>query len=362
MKSSIINRLLVTLALACSLCHTVAATTTKRAKLIFAADLIRHGNRSPVHPLLGSGKIHWSSPAGYLLPSGKQQHLALGRQQGLFYLKEGLIPINCQNCIQVRSSDFERTRMSAQTFLLGFFSARPDSLPTPPIHSVPKADDRLLLQTDQPAFQQQIAKRMGSELTDPWLIANQERFSAIAGYPIKNRLDFIAFADAITVRQAADKPMPSQLNPAEIRRIRANFDRLYTKRLADKQLAQQAAQGILDAIFKQFIDYQAGKSPVRYLLLSGHDDNLLAVLNTVAKIQHQQPPLASVVSFQFYQLESNFQLRILYNHRMVRQLSLHASDRESRILSDLAGKKQHDKPHTLNDRQLASNKSSSVTT
>lgn len=329
-----------------------AGPTPTHPKLLFAVDLIRHGNRAPVHPLTGTGKIDWPASPGGLLPSGMKQQYELGKQQRQFYLKEGLIPSHCytpKRCldrIYVRSSNFDRTLMSANSFLFGFFPLGigpqqnghhylpPGYLPVP-IHTQPKSEDALLLTTDKPFFQKQVAKRMGRALKNPWLIKHRKLFSRIAGRPIRDRLDFLSFADALVARKFAHLPMPRELTATDIHKILFHFNRLYTLRLADKKLSAIASRHILQTIVDHFIDHQQGKSPVQYLLLSGHDDNLLAVLNTITDIQHQQPALASVLSFEFYQVHKRIRLDIEYNHHLIRQLWLNHPLKRSSVLADL---------------------------
>src|SRR3990167_8709658 len=81
-------------------------------KLVFAIDLIRHGDRTPVTPLKNVN-YEWKEGPGQLTAEGMRQEFELGQSLRRYYVEQThLLPANYKyGTMYVRSTDVERTLM-----------------------------------------------------------------------------------------------------------------------------------------------------------------------------------------------------------------------------------------------------------
>ena len=127
----------------------------------FVALVHRHGDRSPVRflPTDATNNAHWVDGPGQLTPIGIHQLHTLGASLRQRYLIDrGVVPETySRRFVHVRSTDVDRTLMSAESLLEGLFppGTGPDThdgspalttadLQPVPIHTVPNDNDPLL--------------------------------------------------------------------------------------------------------------------------------------------------------------------------------------------------------------------------
>jgi hypothetical protein len=87
-------------------------------RLRFVIEFSRHGARSPIHKTYDAAQ--WNT-SGQLTAIGMRQHFLIGRELAYRYLGPGKL-LNRQELdrqIVVRSTDYDRTIMSAQSQLYG---------------------------------------------------------------------------------------------------------------------------------------------------------------------------------------------------------------------------------------------------
>src|SRR5579872_6383729 len=139
----------------------LAMTTNAYAegKLIFAIDIIRHGDRTPVANI-PTVKYNWPEGFGQLTPTGMHQEYELGKKQRAMYVNQyHLLPAQYKaGTVYVRASDFDRTLMSGQSFLMGLYplhtgpqlpnktqSALPEAYQPIPLHTIPQDQETMLI-------------------------------------------------------------------------------------------------------------------------------------------------------------------------------------------------------------------------
>ncbi|MBU0744818.1 MAG: histidine phosphatase family protein [Gammaproteobacteria bacterium] len=90
--------------------------------LIFALDIVRHGDRTPLFSIPKSN-YKWIEGHGKLTAIGMQQMFQLGTHIRKKYVDDyQLLPKHYQNgTIFVSSTDYDRTLISAQSILLGLY-------------------------------------------------------------------------------------------------------------------------------------------------------------------------------------------------------------------------------------------------
>lgn len=130
----------------------VVSTAFADEKLVFALELIRHGDRTPLEEIPNSPH-DWKEGFGELTQRGWYQELELGRAARKKYVMQyHLLPANYNpRLVYVRSTDTKRTIASANSFLLGLYPSkmRRGSIP---VHAVSKSQDNLLVVTPGKIF------------------------------------------------------------------------------------------------------------------------------------------------------------------------------------------------------------------
>lgn len=92
------------------------------SQLLLAIDLIRHGDRTPLHEIPTSPHT-WKLGLGTLTAAGAAQEFKLGRHlRGLYIDRYHLLSDQCRSAsIHVRTTDRNRTIMSAAALLRGLY-------------------------------------------------------------------------------------------------------------------------------------------------------------------------------------------------------------------------------------------------
>ncbi|XP_030621788.1 lysosomal acid phosphatase [Chanos chanos] len=138
--------------LTCLLLFVVSDTTFGKRELKLVTVLYRHGDRSPVkaYPKDPYQENAWPQGFGQLSQEGMRQHFELGKMLRERY-KGFLSETYNRSEISVRSTDYDRTLMSAESNLAGLYPPHGSQVFDPslkwqpiPVHTVPQEDERLL--------------------------------------------------------------------------------------------------------------------------------------------------------------------------------------------------------------------------
>ncbi len=303
-------------------------------QLIFAIDVIRHGDRAPT-VALPKAAYPWPSGLGELTAEGMRQAYLLGEKFRREYIVRSHLLSEKYDSKQmyVRASDFNRTLMTANSVLFGLYPlgtgphlksglALPAGYQPIPIHTLPVAKDNILVpQHHEKAYQavleKQVLKTAAWQKMTARYAPDFGRWQAATGLPIQSLMQVGALADNLWVRHIHNIPMPNGLSPQDLAKIRqvGNWGMAYVYQ--SEAMARQVAQRLLSEMAQQVRHAAAHQGALRYVLYAAHDSTLLAVMSALGAPLSKQPPYASDLQITLWQSHSAYRIKMKFNNQPI---------------------------------------------
>jgi len=320
--------------LAASLVLAVSAGAQDR--LIFAVDIIRHGDRTPLSDIPAAPQS-WPQGRWQLTPAGMEQEYRLGARMREEYVdRQHLLPASyAPGTIYVRSTDVDRTLMSAQSFLMGLYPpgtgpAVPDSgrpaLPGAaqpiPIHTAAADADRLLNPEAGGGFGALLARYVvpGPQWQEK-SAAVRARFPAwslATGLQLTALQQLVTLSDTILIDRRYHVPLPAGLSESDIADIVAAGRWAFTAEFKPAEVGQATGRELLRAIAAYLQEACQGRTPLRYVLFSAHDSTLLSEMSALEAPLDAVPPYASHLNFALFDAgRGQCRAELAYNDRPV---------------------------------------------
>ncbi|HHF7343872.1 TPA: histidine phosphatase family protein [Legionella feeleii] len=290
-------------------------------KLIFALELIRHGDRTPLEEIPNSPH-DWKRGFGELTQRGWYQELESGRAARKKYVKQyHLLPANYNpRLVYVRSTDTKRTIASANAFLLGLYPSkmRRGSIP---VHAISKSQDNLLIVTpgknifsliklyfiSRKAWQEQTSYRQ----------EKLRRWRSITGLSLKNYQQIVPLADNLYIRRIHHVPMPKGISNDDANEIIQLGKWAVVNYFKLRQVSYPMGHSFLNETNNYFVNAVEKRSSLKYVLLSAHDSSIMSVMATLGAPLESIPPYASHVDFALFKNNKNYYIRVSYNDKLV---------------------------------------------
>ncbi|WED43956.1 histidine phosphatase family protein [Legionella cardiaca] len=311
-------------------------TMAANERLVFALDLIRHGDRTPFTTLPNAPHL-WSEGEGQLTALGMQQEYQLGVKLHQRYLVDNqLLPASYQaNTMYVRSTEVDRTMMSAQSLLMGLYPpgtgpvladakpALPSQIQPIPIHVVPAAQDNALLidlRTNEfsELLTNYVFTRADWQQKSAEWSAQYARWSQLTGMTIDNMIDVISVGDTLNTYIAHDLALPQGLSIEEAKTMIAAGNWILATLFKPQQVGDIAGKGALNEIKEHLQRVAERSSKTQFVLLSAHDVTLLGVMSALHVPLDSAPPYASDLNFSVYQSDSDeLLIKITYNNKPI---------------------------------------------
>lgn len=311
-------------------------TFAAKEQLIFALDLIRHGARTATSDLPNAPQP-WTEGKGQLTALGMRQEYQLGLKLNQRYTVDNqLLSPNYQaNTIYIRSTDYDRTIMSAQAVLMGLYPlgtgpSLPDSTPAlpysfqpVPVHTVPAAQDSALLinlHTSEVSdlLNTYIYSRTDWKAKSAELSPHYNRWSQLTGVTIDDMFDVLSVGDTIHTYVAHNLPLPSGLSNEEATEIIEAADWIHATLFKPQEIGDVVGKAALQKITDYIQLAVDHKSTTKFVLLSAHDVTLLGVMSALHAPLNSSPDYASDLNFSVYQSESdNYYVKVTLNDKPV---------------------------------------------
>ncbi|XP_059184015.1 lysosomal acid phosphatase [Centropristis striata] len=314
-----------------SLCGNAAA----ERKLVYVTVLFRHGDRSPVkaYPTDPYQESAWPQGFGQLSQEGMRQHLNLGQFLRTRY-KGFLNETYERHEISVRSTDYDRTLMSAEANLAGLYPPRGQQVFSPtlqwqpiPVHTVPQSEEKLLSypRFDCPRYKQLMNE---TEHTAEFLNVTNEFKDVIelvrnkTGLNNTNVETVWSVYDTLFCESRHNKTAPDWVTPEVFERLRLLKD--FAFRIAFgvyKPQEKNRLQGgvllgeIVKNLSKMSVPDPKVKERLKLMMLSAHDTTVAALQSSLNVFNGRQPPYASCQIIELYEDEnSNFSVSLFFRN------------------------------------------------
>jgi acid phosphatase len=280
-------------------------------QLIFAIDIIRHGDRTPIHDLLFFSE-HWKDKEkGILTEKGENEAFELGRIIKNYYITQTkLLPEKFSNeLIAVKSSNTQRTIKTAEQIIKGMY---PDAQNIK-IENYPKNQDPLLphnfsFDHVRKSFYQQAPKETIIKIE-----------SLIKDINTKLGTNFITedigkIADNVKINEKHNIKQKNNLPQEYYAQIKTLGSLAKIKGLSSLETSCIAALPLADNIL-ELLD-KASKFPEpKYILYTSHDVILMGFLNLINN-HHIDPDYLARVQVELFQntLSQQMFVKLSYNN------------------------------------------------
>jgi lysosomal acid phosphatase len=267
-----------------------------------------------------------------------QQEFKLGVEFRKRYIESyHLLPLNyVAETMYVRSSDFDRTLMSAASVLLGLYPlgtgphltgelnpALPAGYQPIPIHSVPLAQETLLVPDSNPEKFKALLNKYVFTRKD-WQAKNAElqpKFAAWSkkiGLPIDGLYSLYGIGDTLYVYQQHHIALPAELTEEDVQEI-IGASRFIAATVFDSDAVGSAvAHDLLTKIGTYFQQISQQQTPLKFVLFSAHDSTILGVMSALQAPFQGEPPYASDLNFLLFDNgHGNYSVKVSLNNEFV---------------------------------------------
>jgi acid phosphatase len=307
-------------------------------KLIFAASLIRHGDRTPFAEIKSPViTYNWPQGIGELTPIGMHQVFLLGREMRARYVDrfQLLPPVYQNGTVYALSTDLNRTIMSASCFLTGLYPpgtgpamedgnpALPFAFQPIPIHTIPSGQKNIINPTSESLEKHSLMLKKYAYNQKAWLEENLKfsadypRWSRILGVEIMSLEDTLVPGDHINCMTIHEIPYPEGFTREDARKIIRARNRAAALRYLSREMTWFMTAGFFSRMMEDFNLAVGRRQPCRFILYSGHDDSLIAVMSCLNAPLDENPPYASHIDFELYRDDLLYRVKVRFNGKPV---------------------------------------------
>lgn len=330
--------------------------TAPTRRLVFVAELCRHGDRTPVaeFPSDALPASRWPEGVGQLTAIGMRAHYELGARLRTRYVDSGFLsPSYKRSEVHVRSTDVDRTLMSATSQLAGLFppgSAANDDVRVEfgedalhenegglphlfqpvPVHTKSTETEQLLLPGNYcPRHVELMEEKLESEEFQVVVEKNTEFLEEAAEIAEWTKDEFTIFDlqglhDTWVCFKAHFVPLPERATPEVVEKARNLSNWLQTFLNEGKEMHRLRAGLILHDV-KRFMvaAYLKEKELLpkiydniakKFLFLSAHDTTVASTLAAMRVFNGENPPYNSTIIWELFQEgEESLSVRVEFN-------------------------------------------------
>lgn len=312
-----------------------ATTSLCDETIEFAVVIYRHGDRTPVNPYPTDpwkNESLWPVNFGQLTNIGKKRHYQLGQWFRKRYSHLISKQYNPQE-IYVRSTDVDRTLMSAQANLAGMYPPNGTSVWNPdlmwqpiPVHTVPEHDDNILaMKKSCPAYDKEHLKYTHSVEYLNKLHKYDELMhylSSNTGTKIKSFADILDIYSTLYIEELNNFTLPQWTRSVYPEKMREPAGYSFKTETATPLLARLKVgplmKIIVTSIQEVISNKTTGKSKKhkKLLIYSAHDLTIGNILNSLDMYDGKCPAFTSTILIELIHDDytQDYYIRILYRN------------------------------------------------
>ncbi|KAJ8680223.1 hypothetical protein QAD02_016010 [Eretmocerus hayati] len=297
-------------------------------RVVFANILFRHGDRTPLDPYPNDpyrNESLWPVPFGQLTNLGKHQHLKLGqwfrnRYNHLLPKKYSLYDI------YVRSTDVDRTLMSAEANLAGLYPPTGDQtwdlknwMPIP-VHTVPSEDDVLAGKKYCDKYNYELQKVLTSPEMQALNEENAELYKYLSeksGKSIATLEELEYLFNTLMIEEKFNKTLPDWTKSVYPDKLKPLADKSFTVPAYNKALRRLKSGPLLKDMIHHFdLKSKHALTPDRKLwIYSAHDETVANFLMTLDLFEPHCPPYAASVLLELrINAQNNYIVTVFYKN------------------------------------------------
>lgn len=311
-------------------------------KLVYAVDVIRHGARAPLQFMPNTdARYQWQASPGQLLPLGLHQTYLLGINARNYYVNsKNFLPqhydLSLLHEVTLYSTNFNRTLQSAQAFSQGLYplgTGPKDYQPKMTAPPLPQAmailpvhfDETVSIASSSPAKSKAATQKLLLKIIKALPKNNKcialynnakndgslARWGKASGFKFTGSIlsdfsAFVNFGDNVVTRKSLGIPLPRTVQApfaqGDEQKVARIVNACYSTIYRFTSVAKITSGKLLTAIIHNMKNVAARKTSLRYNLYSSHDANVAALMTLLGLPLSGQPPFASNVRLELYQV------------------------------------------------------------
>lgn len=278
-------------------------------RIVFANIVYRHGDRTPIRPYSNdpyNNETLWPVPYGQLTNIGKRQHLLLGqwlRKRYSHLLSNLYTPYD----IYIRSTDCDRTLMSAEANLAGLYPPEGSEIWSNikwmpiPIHTAPENEDHVLAAKKYcPRYNTELDKVLSSPEIKKINKNNEKLYAYLtekSGDKISSLKTLEYLYNTLFIENLYNMTLPEWTKTVFPDKLKPLASKSFTIPAYNKILQRLKSGPLL----KDMIDHMEKKAnnalvPNRKLwVYSAHDETIANLLMTLNLFEPHPPPYAAMI-------------------------------------------------------------------
>ncbi|CAH0716507.1 unnamed protein product, partial [Brenthis ino] len=296
----------------------------------YAAVIYRHGDRTPVDSYPTDpwrNESLWPVKFGELTNTGKRQHYALGkwlRKRYSHLLSKEFDPTE----IYIRSTDVDRTLMSAQANLAGMYPPYGDSVwnmelmwQPIPVHTRPEKDDEVLaMKRKCIPYTKEKEKYIHSTPYKERLSKYQglmDYLTAYTGRKIKDYSDINDIYNVLFIETLYNFTLPNWTQSIYPNKLKEPSCYSFVTSTATPQMARLMVGPLLKEIVGKMnqVIQKKNPNPLKLSIYSGHDFSIGNILNAIGVYDGNCPPYTATIFFELLQDNSTMKYFLRMSYR-----------------------------------------------
>ncbi|CAD5221325.1 unnamed protein product [Bursaphelenchus okinawaensis] len=297
-----------------------------RETLVHTTIFFRHGARAPLHfiPNDFENRLEtWPDGLGGLTELGITQMRNLGREVRARY-DDFVDEIFSPRQLYARSSSYDRTLLSAQVFLSGFYEKQRNkseyNFVDVPVHTKPIEEDKeLYFYVPCPAADDVYSKlmyenhkyiKLAENLVD--VLTYLSKMGGFSKVPLPLH-EFIKLYDPLKCEQIHGRKWPEWMNESMFEEIERNYDTGSYLLVDDDKLKGLRVGPLYDEIVTRLNKLNEGLADQKMYLYSCHDTTIGGLLATLGMEADKYPQFGAILTVELHKNATSNWLRFFYN-------------------------------------------------